>query len=173
MTSRYGTALSASRAALRVLIVLNVAFGLGILALLVASLAAPGWTMAALGARVDVNPALLAGGRALMVVGLCSVPLAHIVLSRLLAMVETVRRGDPFVADNAVRLNRIAWALLGLETLHLVAGIVAAAASTPAAPFDIDWNFSVTGWLAVLLLFVLARVFAEGARMRDDLEGTV
>ena len=28
-------------------------------------------------------------------------------------------------------------------------------------------------WLAVLLTFVLARVFAEGARMRDDLQGTV
>jgi hypothetical protein len=26
---------------------------------------------------------------------------------------------------------------------------------------------------AVLLTFLLARVFAEGARMRDDLEGTV
>lgn len=173
MTSRYGTALSASRMALRALIVLNILLGLGILALLVASLAAPEWTMAALGARVDLNPALLAGGRALMLVGIGSVPLAHIILSRLLAMVETVREGDPFVADNAVRLNRIAWALLGLETLHLVAGIVSAAASTPAAPLDIDWSFSVTGWLAVLLLFVLARVFAEGARMRDELEGTV
>jgi hypothetical protein len=31
----------------------------------------------------------------------------------------------------------------------------------------------VTGWLAVLLLFVLARVFDYGTRMRDDLEGTV
>ena len=29
------------------------------------------------------------------------------------------------------------------------------------------------GWLAVLLTFLLARVFAEGTLMRDDLEGTV
>ncbi|HEX8655143.1 MAG TPA: DUF2975 domain-containing protein [Allosphingosinicella sp.] len=173
MTSRYGTALSASGAALRVLIVLNLLLGLGIFALLAASLVAPEWTMAALGARVDLNPALLTGGRAIMLVGICSVPLAHIVLSRLLAMVETVRHGDPFVGENAVRLNRIAWALLGLEMLHLVAGIVSAAASTRTAPLGIDWSFSVTGWLAILLLFVLARVFAEGARMRDDLEGTV
>jgi len=34
-------------------------------------------------------------------------------------------------------------------------------------------GFSFAPWLAVLLLFVLARVFAEGARMRADLEGTV
>ena len=31
----------------------------------------------------------------------------------------------------------------------------------------------MTGWLAVLLLFVLARVFNHGTRIRDDLEGTV
>lgn len=173
MVQRYGTALSASRAALRVLIVLNLLFGLGILVLLAASLAAPDWTMMALGARIDLNPALLTGARAIMLVGICSIPLAQAILSRLLAMVETVRAGDPFVADNALRLNRIAWALLGLELLHVVAGIVAAAVSTPAAPFDIGWSFSVTGWLAMLLLFLLARVFAEGARMRDDLEGTV
>jgi hypothetical protein len=28
----------------------------------------------------------------------------------------------------------------------------------------------VTGWVAVVLLFVLARVFEEGALMREDLE---
>lgn len=173
MTRRYGAALSASHMALRFLIVLNILLGLGILALLVASLVAPVWTMAALGARVDLNPALLAGGRAIMLIGIGSAPLSHIVLSQLQAMVETVGAGDPFVTDNAGRLNRIAWALLGLELLHLAAGIVAAAVSTPDAPFDIGWSFSVTGWLAVLLLFVLARVFAEGARMRDDLQGTV
>jgi hypothetical protein len=33
--------------------------------------------------------------------------------------------------------------------------------------------FSFTPWLSVLLLFVLAGVFAHGARMRADLEGTV
>ena len=38
---------------------------------------------------------------------------------------------------------------------------------------DLDWNFSFTRWLSVLLLFVLARVFAQGARMREDLAGTV
>jgi hypothetical protein len=36
-----------------------------------------------------------------------------------------------------------------------------------------DSGFSVVPWLAILLLFVLAGVFARGARMRADLEGTV
>ena len=34
-------------------------------------------------------------------------------------------------------------------------------------------GFSINGWLAVLLTFILSRVFAEGAHMREDLEGTV
>jgi hypothetical protein len=40
-------------------------------------------------------------------------------------------------------------------------------------PLDLDAGFSVSGWLAVLLTFLLARVFAEGTLMRQDLEGTV
>jgi hypothetical protein len=87
--------------------------------------------------------------------------------------VETVRAGDPFVAENASRLQAIAWALLTLQLLSLVIGAIARAVSTPAHPLELDAGFSVTGWLAVLLTFLLARVFAEGTLMREDLEGTV
>ena len=38
---------------------------------------------------------------------------------------------------------------------------------------NLDAGFSINGWLAVLLTFVLARVFAVGTVMREDLEGTV
>jgi hypothetical protein len=40
-------------------------------------------------------------------------------------------------------------------------------------PLHFKYDFSLTPWLAVLLLFVLARVFEQGAHMREDLEGTV
>jgi hypothetical protein len=84
-----------------------------------------------------------------------------------------VRAGDPFIALNAGRLQAIAWTLLALQVLSLVVGAIAKSVSTRAHPLDIHAGFSTGGWLAVLLTFVLARVFAEGARMRDDLEGTV
>ena len=113
------------------------------------------------------------GLRAIAVLGLAAIPLNYIVLKRLLAIVWTVRAGAPFVAANASRLHNIAWALLVLQLLGLVIGAIAKVVSTPAHPIHINAGFSVNGWLAVLLTFVLARVFAEGALMREDLEGTV
>lgn len=167
-------ALRLSRRVLRALIVVNWVFGVLILALLVASLAAEQVVMTGLGAPpTPENAPLIRGMRGVMVLGLVTVPLAHLLLRHLLEIVETVRDGDPFVAANATRLQTAAFALLGMELIHIGVGLVAAMASSGPKALDLDWNFSVTGWLAVLLLFVLARVFDHGARMRDDLEGTV
>ena len=114
---------------------------------------------------------LLVGMRWLMVVGFLMFPLMHQLLRKLLAIVETVRAGDPFVPENARRLNQIAWVVLGIQVMHLVFGVFAKVLSSKNA--EIEWQFSLAGWVAVLLLFVLARVFEQGTRMRQDLEGTV
>jgi hypothetical protein len=113
------------------------------------------------------------GMRAIAVLGLASIPLNFVVLKRLLAIVETVRAGDPFVEANAYRLEAIAWALLALQLLSLVIGGIAKTVSTPAHPLHLDAGFSINGWLAVLLTFVLSRVFAQAALMREDLAATV
>ena len=55
----------------------------------------------------------------------------------------------------------------------MVIGGIARAISTPQHPLHLNAGFSAAGWLAVILTFVLARVFAEGTHMREDLEGTV
>ena len=167
-------ALSLSRFVLRVLVVGNVAYGLGIVAMLVASLVAEGPFFAARGVKqAEGADRLIRGGRIIMLAGLAAVPIGHLILVRLLAIVNSVRDGDPFVVANAARLQSIAWCLLALEGLHLVIGAIAATSGSSTQPLDIDWSFSVTPWIAVLLLFVLARVFDHGARMRADLEGTV
>lgn len=165
-------ALAASRIMVRILVAANLLAGVLILALLVASLVARDWVFTALGADA-ADARWVAGGRLIMLIGIVSVALAHLVLTRLLAIVETVRAGDPFIASNAARLQTAAWALLGLEVLHQAVEAIASFISTPSHPLDIDETFSVTRWLAVLLLLVLARVFEHGTRMRDDLEGTV
>jgi hypothetical protein len=166
-------ALPIAHAALRILIVLNWLFGAGILALLTATFVAENWTFTALGFAPSAIPEMGLGLRAIPTLGLAAIPLNDLVLRRLREIVETVRGRDPFVAANADRLQAIAWALLALQLVSMAIGGIAEAISTPANPLHLDAGFSVPGWLAVLLTFVLARVFAEGARMRDDLEGTV
>lgn len=174
MTRPYAAAaLPIAHTVLRILIVLNWLFGVGILVLLTATFVAETWTFTALGVTPSAMPEMIVGMRAIIVLGLVAIPLNDLVLRRLRAIVETVRGSDPFVAANADRLQAIAWALLALQLVSIVIGGVADAISTPANPLHIDAGFSVTGWLAVLLTFVLARVFAEGARMREDLQGTV
>jgi len=158
---------------LRILIVVNWLMVAVILALLVV-LPNEQWIMSAF--KLSPSPEaerLVMGLRAIAVLGLAVVPLNYVVLKRLLAIVETVRAGDPFVAASASRLHAIAWALLTLQLLSIVIGAIAKAVSTPAHPVKLDAGFSINGWLAVLLTFLLARVFAEGTRMREDLEGTV
>ncbi|HSE22787.1 MAG TPA: DUF2975 domain-containing protein [Pyrinomonadaceae bacterium] len=158
---------------LRILIVVNWLGGAAILALLVV-MPNREWIMASF--HLPPSPdteRLIMGMRAIAVLGLVSIPLNHAILKRLLAIVETVRRGDPFVAANASRLQSIAWVLLALQILGIVIGAIAKAISSPAHPLHINAGFSINGWLAVLLTFLLARVFAEGTLMREDLEGTV
>jgi hypothetical protein len=158
---------------LRTLIVLNWLMGAAILALLVA-LPNEQWIMSAF--KISPSPdasRLVMGLRTVAVLGLVAIPLNYVVLTRLRAIVETVRAGDPFVAANAHRLQTIAWTLLALQLLSIVIGAIGKAVSSPAHPVDLDAGFSINGWLAVLLTFLLARVFAEGALMREDLEGTV
>lgn len=167
-------ALPIAHVALRILIVLNWLYGAAILALLTATIVAKEWTFTALGiAPSSYIPPIITGLRAIAALGLAAVPLNHGILRRLLAIVGTVRTGDPFVAANAGRLQAIAWLLLALQLLSMVIGGIGKAISTPSHPLHLDAGFSTSGWLAVLLTFVLARVFAEGTAMREDLEGTV
>jgi hypothetical protein len=166
-------ALPIAHAVLRILIVLNWLYGVAILVLLV-FMPTEQWIMTSL--KLSPSPEadrVIFGLHAIAVLGLVAVPVNYLVLKRLLAIVETVRAGDPFVATNAQRLQAIGWALLSLQLLSLVIGAIVSVISTPAHPIDIDAGFSINGWLAVLFTFLLARVFAEGAHMREDLEGTV
>ena len=167
------TALPIARVVLRILIVLNWVMAAAILALLVV-MPNEQWIMSAF--HLSPSPdteRLVMGLRAVAVLGLATIPLNYVVLKRLLAIVETVREGDPFVAANASRLQTIAWSLLALQLFSIVIGGIGKAVSTPAHPLHLDAGFSINGWLAVLLTFLLARVFAEGTLMREDLKGTV
>ena len=168
------TALPLAWFALRILIILNWLSGIAIAALLTATIVAPEWTFAALGVKPD-DPMLpiMMGLRAVAALGIVAIIINNSVLKRLRDIVETVRHGDAFVPANAYRLNSIAWFVLALQLISIVIAAIGKYLSTPQNPIEFDAGFSPTSWLCVFLLFVLARVFAEGTLMREDLEGTI
>lgn len=159
---------------LRILIILNWLFGACVLGLLAFTFINQPWTMRALGvAGMSDAATVMWAMRGIAALGVVAVPLSYLILKRLLAMVETVRAGDPFVAANAYRLHAIAWLLVAMQLISMTIGGIGKIISTPEHPFHLDAGFSVNSWLAIILTFVLARVFAEGTLMREDLEGTV
>ena len=170
------TALAWSRPLISVLIVINLVYAAGVSLMFVVSVL-PGtilWrALQMLPFPEGHRDEIVLGLRAIMLVGVAAALVVDRVLRLLRAIVDTVRAGDPFLVVNARRLETIAWWVLAGEGLRLLIGAIALATTSSMPALDLDLGFSVTPWLAVLLLFVLARVFAQGARMRSDLEGTV
>jgi hypothetical protein len=92
-------------------------------------------------------------------------------------IINSVGEGDPFRIENADRLTRMGWLSLGAHGLAFVlAGLAHWSVSyLEKAGHHADFGFDVeiTGVLMTLILFILARVFRQGATMRAELEGTV
>lgn len=170
MTRMSSRALAAARPVIRGLVLLNLLYALALLVLFGISFVIEGWPQRPLGFDlVDAHPWLGQGLRVIVLIAVAGAAIVHGVLRRLLAIVDSVRSGNPFIDANARHLDAIAWRVVALEVLRLC---IAAIASVVWESGRIG-GFSFTPWLAVLLLFVLSGVFAQGARMRADLEGTV
>ncbi len=106
-------------------------------------------------------------------VGLAAIVLIERFLSLLKQVIDSLPQGDPFVPENATRLERMGWLALAMQGLGLLAGIASTQLGTMRDKMEIDVDFSLEGIFLALLLFILARVFRKGTEMRDDLEGTV
>jgi hypothetical protein len=89
-------------------------------------------------------------------------------------IIDSVAVGDSFAPVNARRLTQMGWLSVAIQVLSIPVGALAhwidAAVRGGGRP---EFGVGLGGVLMALLLFVLARVFREGSRMREDLEGTV
>lgn len=121
--------------------------------------------------RVD-TAAVIAFMQMTMLVGIPVGFAVERLLSALRAILGTVEHGDPFAFANAARVRTIGWMLLVIQLADLGYGLARFAARALQVDYP-TWQPSFTGWLAVLIAFVLAQVFERGAAMRDDLDGTV
>jgi hypothetical protein len=152
---------------------------------LVAGVAAVGvLTVAAL--LLSFNPALLArlaGGDAaaeilqrgpvlaggLLAAGL-SMSAVLVIVDRLRRIFVTLMAGDPFHPDNVRRLRIIGLMLACLELMRYLVWTLGA--SLPGVD-KVEPRLSLTAWFSVLVVFVLAEVFREGARLRREAELTI
>jgi hypothetical protein len=163
-----------SRLFVRIAIIANRAFFFGVIAMLIVSIILSTRFVPLLIPTTSAAdlPSALTGLRLLMLIGLAMAVATEIVLRTLAQIITSTGAGDPFIAANARRLQTIGWALLGLQLLAIPCALLdkfcpALGSAAPGA------SFSPGGWLAVLMVFVLSRVFAAGSTMRDELEGTV
>jgi len=94
------------------------------------------------------------------------------IVHRLRRIFATLTAGDPFHPMNVARLQAIGFALAGLEIINYVTNLVTGWAFRDQVR-SVQFPLNPTAWFAVLVVFVLAEVFREGARLRGEAELTV
>lgn len=117
---------------------------------------------------LDLSPTERLRAARVIIAGVAtSLALALPLLRLATAIVDSARAGDPFVPGNAARLRHIGWLLLAVNVVVTVAVSWGLRGRVALAPV------SLTSLLTVLMVFVIARIFEVGSRMRTELEGTV
>jgi len=94
-----------------------------------------------------------------------------VIVSRLRRIFATLMAGDPFHPDNVSRLRVIGLALAGLELIRYVLRILSVLQLPGGA--KLEPSIAATPWFSILVVFVLAEVFREGARLRREAELTI
>lgn len=128
---------------------------------------------------VEIEPASLGelgGASALMLaIAMVALGLIYVFVTYLARIIDTVGEGDPFTSENAVRLWRMGWLAIIVQLISLPATLLATwlESHVDQGSFEVNTDLSFTGIGLAIVLFILARVFARGAEMREELEGTV
>ncbi len=100
--------------------------------------------------------------------GFVSIAVMLFVVNRLLEILKTLRFGSPFVRENAERFRSVGYALLIGEGAKFAFGFLSIIFDA-----DVSINSSMITWIAIVAVFVLAEVFHEGARMKEEQDLTV
>lgn len=95
-----------------------------------------------------------------------------VVVGRLRSIFATLIAGVPFQSDNARRVRIIGLALAAIEgSNYLVWGLMSW--SLPETGRYLRPELDLTGWFGIAILFVLAEVLEEGAKLRRDADLTI
>lgn len=169
--------LTAARAVISLMLVLLAAAGL---AMLIGAPLVALWhagVVAELSRRAGhaVDPGVVTEICAILVLSAGMVALAFQSLLHLRRIIDSVALGDPFAPVNAERLTRMGWLTAATQVVSVPIGVLAHSVGVSLRNIvgHPEFGAGLGGVLMALLLFILARVFRQGAAMREDLEGTV
>ncbi|MEQ8404618.1 MAG: DUF2975 domain-containing protein [Oceanicaulis sp.] len=116
-----------------------------------------------------------------------ALPMAVVAIAALIFIIDRLRRifktltdGDPFVPQNANHLRAIAIGIGVYQVLHYAShGVISLVFTLSGRPVEgggrlvPEFSLNPGAWFAVLAFFVLAEVFREGARLRDEQKYTI
>ena len=91
------------------------------------------------------------------------------VLNRLRRMFLAVNQGDAFERANVGRLQGVGLGLIGVQ----MSAFILAWTVPEGIIDDLDYSVDLGAWLGILIVFMLAEVFRQGAAMPDDQQMTV
>jgi len=91
------------------------------------------------------------------------------ILNRLRRMFLAVNNGDAFERANVGRLQGVGLGLIGVQ----ISAAILAFTVPKGIINDLDYQVDLGAWLGILIVFMLAEVFRQGAAMRDDQQMTV
>ena len=95
------------------------------------------------------------------------------VCKQLRHILTTLAEGDPFVPENAPRLMRIAIALGLIELIRNSVVLLFGATGMLGEGVDVNFTLNPALWGAVIVLLILAQVFKEGTRLREEEKMTI
>ncbi len=95
------------------------------------------------------------------------------ICSKLRQILSTLAAGDPFVPENAPRLTRIAIAIGLIEVIRMFSVLVLAATVDLGEGYVANININLAVWGAIIVLLILAQVFKEGTRLREEEKMTI
>ena len=99
--------------------------------------------------------------------------LSILFLRKLIAIIDSVGQGSPFIPENAVRLRSMGWLVLVMQAMQFGGLPLIPWLRHAFANHHFFVPFSLAPLVTALLLFILARVFEHGTRLAEDVEGTV
>jgi hypothetical protein len=115
-----------------------------------------------------------------LIIGAVAIGGSLLIVRRLRLLFQSLTAGEPFKRENADHLRVIWITMLVMEVArYIFGGAVLALIAAFGMPPDLDTHFEgenfdfFTPWISILVIIVLAEVFREGARLREEQELTI